>query len=62
VLSAAGGTLFEHDVEQGDVWRMCRVTDAAIRDWVGLAVTSRSRERRAGGVLARRATDPTTRN
>ena len=48
VLSAAGGTLFEHDVEQGDVWRMCRVTDAAIRDWVGLAV----RRARATGAHA----------
>jgi len=32
-------TLLEHDVETGDVWRMCRVTDAAVRDWVKLAVT-----------------------
>ncbi|MFU8888382.1 MAG: NADP-dependent isocitrate dehydrogenase [Trueperaceae bacterium] len=48
VLSAAGGTLFEHDVEEGDVWRMCRVTDAAIRDWVGLAV----RRARASGAHA----------
>jgi isocitrate dehydrogenase len=26
-------------VEQGDIWRMCQVKDAAIRDWVKLAVT-----------------------
>jgi isocitrate dehydrogenase len=26
------------DVEQGDIWRMCQVKDAAIRDWVKLAV------------------------
>jgi isocitrate dehydrogenase len=25
-------------VEQGDIWRMCQVKDAAIRDWVKLAV------------------------
>jgi len=35
--------LLSHTVEQGDVWRMCRTTDAAIRDWVRLAV-SRSRQ------------------
>jgi len=27
------------NVEQGDIWRMCQVKDAAIRDWVKLAVT-----------------------
>ncbi|MDO9158527.1 MAG: NADP-dependent isocitrate dehydrogenase, partial [Burkholderiaceae bacterium] len=27
------------DVEAGDIWRMCQVKDAAIRDWVKLAVT-----------------------
>ncbi|MFP3740902.1 NADP-dependent isocitrate dehydrogenase, partial [Burkholderia sp. SIMBA_019] len=26
-------------VEQGDIWRMCLVKDAPIRDWVKLAVT-----------------------
>ena len=26
-------------MEQGDIWRMCQVKDAAIRDWVKLAVT-----------------------
>jgi isocitrate dehydrogenase len=35
--------LLSHDVELGDVWRMCRTSDAAIRDWVRLAV-ARSRE------------------
>ena len=35
--------LLSHEVEQGDVWRMCRTTDAAIRDWVRLAV-ARGRE------------------
>jgi isocitrate dehydrogenase len=28
----------EHAVQAGDIWRACRVTDAAIRDWVKLAV------------------------
>ena len=29
----------EHAVEAGDIWRMCQVKDAPIRDWVKLAVT-----------------------
>ncbi len=35
---ADGIELLSHTVEQGDIWRMCRTTDAAIRDWVRLAV------------------------
>lgn len=31
--------LIEHDVEEGDIWRMCQTKDAPIRDWVKLAVT-----------------------
>lgn len=38
VTDANGEVLFEHEVEQGDVWRMCQVKDAPIRDWVKLAV------------------------
>ena len=38
VLDEAGGTVFEHAVEAGDIWRMCQVKDAPIRDWVKLAV------------------------
>ncbi|MEM0932366.1 MAG: NADP-dependent isocitrate dehydrogenase [Bacteroidota bacterium] len=30
--------LLEHEVEKGDIWRMCQVKDAPIRDWVKLAV------------------------
>lgn len=33
------GTLTEHKVEEGDIWRMCQAKDAPIRDWVKLAVT-----------------------
>jgi isocitrate dehydrogenase len=33
-----GQTLFEHSVEEGDIWRMCRTRDLPIRDWVKLAV------------------------
>lgn len=30
--------IFEHRCEAGDIWRMCQVKDAPIRDWVSLAV------------------------
>lgn len=33
-----GKTIFTHNVEQGDIWRMCQTKDAPIKDWVGLAV------------------------
>ncbi len=36
---ATGEVLMSEDVEQGDIWRMCQCKDAAIRDWVKLAVT-----------------------
>jgi hypothetical protein len=49
-----GEVLMSEDVEQGDIWRMCQVKDAAIRDWVKLAVNARAQLRHAGGVLARR--------
>jgi isocitrate dehydrogenase len=34
-----GEVLMSEDVEAGDIWRMCQTKDAAIRDWVKLAVT-----------------------
>ncbi len=39
VVAADGSTIHAHSVEQGDIWRMCMVKDAPIRDWVKLAVT-----------------------
>ncbi len=36
---ATGEVLLSQQVEQGDIWRMCQVKDAPIRDWVKLAVT-----------------------
>lgn len=35
----SGEILLTQNVEQGDIWRMCQVKDAPIRDWVKLAVT-----------------------
>ncbi|BBN81426.1 isocitrate dehydrogenase, NADP-dependent [Pseudoalteromonas sp. A25] len=43
-----GDVLLSHDVEQGDIWRMCQVKDAPIKDWVKLAVN----RARATGVPA----------
>jgi len=36
---ATGEVLMNQNVETGDIWRMCQVKDAPIRDWVKLAVT-----------------------
>ncbi|MEO7052182.1 MAG: NADP-dependent isocitrate dehydrogenase [Rhodanobacter sp.] len=39
VIDESGTTLLQHDVEAGDIWRMCQVKDAPIQDWVKLAVS-----------------------
>ncbi len=38
VTDGEGNTLLEHDVEQGDIWRLCQTKDIPIQDWVKLAV------------------------
>jgi isocitrate dehydrogenase len=38
VVNQTGETLMSHDVEQGDIWRMCQTKDEPIQDWVKLAV------------------------
>ncbi len=38
VVDGSGKVLLSHDVEAGDIWRACQTKDAAIRDWVKLAV------------------------
>ena len=38
VVDASGTVLIEHEVEKGDIWRMCQVKDLPIQDWVKLAV------------------------
>jgi isocitrate dehydrogenase len=38
VATASGTTLMEQSVEEGDIFRMCQTKDAAIQDWVKLAV------------------------
>ncbi|MCU1370901.1 MAG: isocitrate dehydrogenase [Ilumatobacteraceae bacterium] len=39
VVNSSGSTILEHEVGAGDIWRMCQAKDAAIQDWVKLAVT-----------------------
>lgn len=39
IVNSAGDVLLAHEVEAGDIWRACQTKDAAIRDWVKLAVT-----------------------
>jgi isocitrate dehydrogenase len=39
VVNSAGDILLTHNVEDGDIWRMCQAKDAPIQDWVKLAVT-----------------------
>jgi len=39
VIDNSGNTLLEHQVEEGDIWRMCQTKDAPVQDWVKLAVS-----------------------
>lgn len=39
IIDQDGNVLIEHNVEEGDIWRMCQAKDAPIQDWVKLAVT-----------------------
>ena len=38
VTDGSGKVLFEHTVEEGDIWRACQTKDAPVADWVKLAV------------------------
>ncbi len=50
VVDGAGAVLMAHQVNTGDIWRMCTVKDLPIRDWVKLAV-GRSRATGAPAVF-----------
>ena len=39
IVDANDQVLIEHSVEKGDIWRACQVKDAAVQDWVKLAVS-----------------------
>ena len=39
IIDEDGNVLLSHDVSKGDIWRMCQVKDAPIKDWVKLAVS-----------------------
>jgi isocitrate dehydrogenase len=38
VVDGEDRVLLEHDVQAGDIWRMCQTKDAPIQDWIRLAV------------------------
>lgn len=38
VLDDENNVLQQHEVEEGDIWRMCQTKDAPVQDWVKLAV------------------------
>jgi isocitrate dehydrogenase len=38
VVDADGNALLEHEVEPGDIWRMCQTKRPVVEDWVKLAV------------------------
>ncbi|MBV9819282.1 MAG: NADP-dependent isocitrate dehydrogenase [Solirubrobacterales bacterium] len=50
VVDGDGTTLLEHDVAPGDIWRACQTKDAAVKDWVRLAV-ARARDTGAPAVF-----------
>merc|ERR1711904_92671 len=39
VVNSSGEALLSHEVQQGDIWRMCHTKEAPIKDWVKLAVS-----------------------
>ena len=39
VINQDGDVLMQHEVEKGDIWRMCQTKDLPIQDWVKLGVT-----------------------
>ncbi|MBL4571154.1 MAG: NADP-dependent isocitrate dehydrogenase [Alcanivorax sp.] len=45
IVREDGQVLLTHEVEKGDIWRMCQAKDLPIRDWVKLAV---NRARQSG--------------
>ena len=59
VTDDQGKVLLEHTVDEGDIWRACQTKDAAVQDWVKLAV-NRARLSQTPAVFwldARRAHD-----
>ncbi|MCF6308396.1 MAG: NADP-dependent isocitrate dehydrogenase [Flavobacteriaceae bacterium] len=48
VINSNNEVIIEHQVEEGDIWRMCQVKDLPIQDWVKLAVN----RTRASGMLS----------
>jgi isocitrate dehydrogenase len=38
VVDESGAVLLTHEVDAGDIWRMCQTKDAPVQNWVSLAV------------------------
>jgi len=38
IIDQDGEILIEHDVKKGDIWRMCQTQEAAINNWIELAI------------------------
>ena len=38
VYNQSNDLIFSHDVEEGDIWRMCQVKDVPVENWVRLAI------------------------
>ncbi len=50
VIDGSSAVLMEHEVQAGDIWRMCQTRDLPIRDWVKLGVT-RARQTGAAAIF-----------
>ena len=50
IVTDHGEVMMEHQVQKGDIWRACLVKDAAIKNWVQLAV-NRSRDSQTPAVF-----------
>ncbi|MEL0010316.1 MAG: NADP-dependent isocitrate dehydrogenase, partial [Bacteroidota bacterium] len=50
IVTDHGQVMMEHQVQRGDIWRACLVKDAAIKNWVQLAV-NRSRDSQTPAVF-----------
>ncbi len=38
IIAENGLTIHEHNVEEGDIWRMCTAKDSSIMEWIQLAI------------------------
>ncbi len=58
VVDSEGKQIFEHAVEEGDIWRMCQTKDLPMQDWVKLTVSRARATSQSGAFLAGRKPRP----